>query len=132
MRLHNDNVNREILKAKIAELAADKNMTSEEARQAIIYLGEYLKQSSWDIQRAEDYTNLHLKTLESATRPAVDETTEKPNQKSDLEIFDANSENEKPLYIFKNGSGIFTINNSDPLEITYDDDWIKQALGENK
>ena len=107
-------------------------MTPEEATQAIIYLGEYLKQHSWDVQRAEDYTNLHLKAIESATRPAVDETTEKPNQKSDLEIFDANSENEKPLYIFKNGSGIFVVHDSDPLEISYDDDWIRQALGENK
>lgn len=42
------------------------------------------------IAGAEDYTNLHLKVLEPATRPALGETAEKPNQKSDLEIFIAN------------------------------------------
>ena len=67
----------------------------------------------------------------------MNEKTENPNQKSDLEISQLEDE-DKPIYIFKNGAGIFTVDNSqwnmdlllDPFRITYDDDWIKEILEE--
>lgn len=116
----------------------------DEAAAAVSSLSDYLQNTGQtmtymdviDALTSEKMYALYQEVQDHMLRPVLVEETEKPNQKSDLEIFEAKDE-DKPIYVFKNG-GTFTVENSqwdmdvllDPFRITYDDDWIKKALGD--
>ena len=155
----------------LSDVAHQYGCTLDEAAAAVNTISDYLRSAGRDASymdvvntiRAQEVYNsyqqmthsqqlhnsyqtaLTKESFEAAARPVMSVEAEKPNQKNDLEIFDIKVK-EKPVYIFKNGTGIFTAENSqwdkellaktfeckfdDMFVITYDDDWIKEALEE--
>lgn len=127
-------------------VASQYGCSMEQAAAAVNSLSDYLRNTGHtmtymdvvDALTSEKMYALYQEVQDHMPRPVPVEETEKPNQKSDLEIFEVKDE-DKPIYIFKNG-GTFTVENSqwdmnvllDPFRITYDDDWIKKALGDDE
>ena len=79
---------RAVLKNRIDEIVYDIDMPPSDAVAAIVALGEHFKNYSVDKEFAEQYVDYAV--IKVQTRPALDETTDNPNLKSDLEIFEAN------------------------------------------
>lgn len=75
---------RAVLKNRIDAIINDVTMSPGDAVAAIVALGEHFKNYSVDKEFAELYVDWALENVR--TRPAMDETTENPNLKSDLEI----------------------------------------------
>ena len=122
---------------QISRILASAGSTAKEFEETLFQFQEYLKKYNGNAPLRDYETVLAKERYESEVRPVMNEKTENPNQKSDLEISQLKDE-DKPIYIFKNGAGIFTVDNSqwnmdlllDPFRITYDDDWIKEILEE--
>lgn len=132
------------IESALKTVASQYGCSMEQAAAAVNSLSDYLRNTGRtmtymdviDALTSEKMYALYQEVQGHMPRPVPVEETEKLNQKSDLEIFEAKDKN-KPVYVFKNG-GTFTVENSqwdmdvllDPFRITYDDNWIKEALEE--